>query len=422
MKKLFVFIVLVAILVFVYYKFCYNNTPIKDTLSDTENQSFYIEKHTIFGTHLNINACMDKILDGNLSLVLKNDKEEITIDSIFERDDDTCFKLSDKNNGGIYLDNLKPGNYVLLVKQENEDIIKYYNLKNNTEYDDLVYYTITRNNKNNKVNIKFDIYDNKNYLNIKVNRTSLPKDVYDITIDPGHGGSDPGARYKLGNKVYNESDLTLKISLDLKEQLEDLGLKVKLTRESDKTLSNYGSDGRGVIGNKVKSKYSLSIHINSLSSNINYGGVEIYTPNDIDYTLARLFADNISNIVGYSKKQIGKMYNGVYYTYFTKSDIEESKKEMKGKNLKAYDIKVGAPYMFMIRELGGINTYAYIDGRNLSHGYNEFFNSNQTTEPYLLELGYINYEYDLKKLSKNSELFSKAIKNSLEEYLNNLEK
>lgn len=418
MKKIFIFIILVAVTIFGYYSFIYNKANIKETLNTTEEESFYVEKYIVFGNHLNISACTDKILNGNLSLILKNDKKEINIESIFTNENNTCFELSDKNNGGIYLDNLKLGNYILLVKEINDEEVRYYNLENNTEYNELIYYTITRKNTNNKINIKFDKYNGKNYLNLNISKSSLPDDVYDITIDPGHGGTDPGTSYKLNNKVYNEADLTLKISLQLKEKLEDLGLKVKLTRDSDKTLSNYGSHGRGVIPNKVSSKYSLSIHINSLSENINYGGVEVYTPNNINYDLAMLFAKNISEIVGYSKKQTGKVDDGVYYTYFTRQDIQESREEMLEENLKPYNIKVGAPYMFMIREIGGISTYAYIDGRNSSHGYNEFYNSNQTAEPYLIELGYINYKRDLENLVNRSELFSDAIVDSLQEYLN----
>ena len=417
MRKVIAFLILIILCVFVYYKFIYINDNLKEVLKLTEDETFYIDNYTIFGNHFNISGCIDKRLN-NPNLVLKNSKQEINIESIFTSDDNTCFKISENNNDSINLDELNIGNYVLLVKEIEDDNIKYYNLENKTDYEDLTYYTITKNRSNKRIDIKFNIYDNKKHLNIKVKRSKLPSDVYDITIDPGHGGNDPGASYKLNDKVYNESDFTLKISLLLKEELEDLGLKVKITRDKDKTLSNYGTSGRGVIPNKVKSKYSLSIHINSLSSNINYGGVEIYTPNNVDYKLATMFADNISEIVGYSKKQTGKVEDGVYYTYFTRTDILESKEENLKKNLKPYDIKVGAPYMFMIREVGGVNTYAYVDGRNTSHGYNEYFNSNQTAEPYLLELGYINYKKDLQNLIKRPELFAKAISEALEDYLN----
>ena len=86
-------------------------------------------------------------------------------------------------------------------------------------------------------------------------------------------------------------------------------------------------------------------------------------------------------------------------------------------DLTPYDIKFNCPYMYMIRELGGINTYAYIDGRNDYYGINTHYNSNHTTEPYLLELAYINYKNDLSKAVNNPKQFSGAISSAIKEYL-----
>lgn len=413
MKKKLIFLLLLIISGFCYYYFIYLN-DLKRVVEITEEESFYVDKFTVFGTHLNISTCIDKKLEGNISLVLKNTKEEILVDSKLSIEEDkTCFKLSDKNNEGINLDELKLGKFLLLVKEDD----KYYTLENNTDYENIEYYTITRNNSNNKINVDFNTYKNRNYLSLKINKTSLPNDVYDITIDPGHGGEDPGASYKLNNKNYNESDLTLDISLLLKEELENLGLKVKLTRDKDIFLDNYGEGGRAVIPNEVSSKYSLSIHLNSYAGTMNYGGVEVYIPNDINYDLANILATNISEIVGFSRKKTNQIGKGIYYTYFTKQDIKDSKEEMLDNNLKPYDIEAGAPYMYMIREVGGVNTYAYIDGRNDKHGLNKYYNSNKTAEPYLIELGYMNYKKDLENIVNKKELFAKAISNSLKEYL-----
>ena len=414
MKKIFIFILISVIIGSCYYKFIYLN-DIKRVVEQTEDKTFNIEKYTIFGTHFNISGCIDKTIENDLELVLKNTKEEIVIDSNFtNKDNKTCFTSSDKNNEGINLDELKLGKYTLLVKENN----KYYSLKNNTYYKNLEYYTITKDNTNNKININFNKYQEKDYLEINVIEKNLPEDVYDISIDPGHGGNDIGASYKLNGKTYNEADLTLKISLLLKEELENLGLKVKLTRSDDTYLEPYGDNGRAVIPNEVKSKYSLSLHLNSAVGTMRYGGVEVYTPNDINYELATILADNISEIVNYSKKPTDKISNGVYFTHFTKQDIIESKQDMLEDNMKPYDIKVGSPYMYMIREVGGINTHAYIDGRNDEYGLNKYYNSNKTSEPYLIELGYINYKKDLENIVNKPEAFSKAISNSIKQYLN----
>ena len=418
MKKILFIILIILLGIFGYIYFNYEQLKYYEKiLKEVDSIEVNINDYSIFGTHLNIEGCISKKLE-NPTLILKNKEEEISLDSNFYEDNNnTCFYISENNNDGIYLDELKEGNYLLLVKDIKEENITYYTLKNNTDYEDLEYYTITKNNSNNKINIKFEKYEEKNYVNFIIENTKLPEDVYDISIDPGHGGRDVGAIGKLNGKEYYESNLTLKVSLLLKEELENMGLKVNSTRDSDTYLSPYGEGGRAIIANDIKSKYSFSIHFNSDYGVMTYGGVEIYTPNDIDLSLSRLFANNLSQIVGYSKNPNFKLENGIYYKYFRQSDIDESKESMLEDDMEPYNILLGSPYMYMIREVGGMNTGAYIDGRNEYYGVNKHYNSNHTAEPYLLELAYINYPNDLKKVVDNPELFSNAISKSIKDYL-----
>lgn len=62
-----------------------------------------------------------------------------------------------------------------------------------------------------------------------------------IVIDPGHGGTDSGT---IGPKtgVY-ESKLNMQVSTRLKEILENSGVKVKMTRENDGTVSQPTDEG-----------------------------------------------------------------------------------------------------------------------------------------------------------------------------------
>ena len=413
MKKVLSFIVFICFVCFLYFYFIYNQNDLKKLLKDVNSNYFYINKYSVFGTDLIMNACIDNKLN-EPKVVLKNKKEEIVLSSNFYEDNNrTCFNFSKYLNEGLNLDELNKGNYLLLVKDNNQ----YYSLKKEIDYKNIEYYTITKNNKNNKININLDEYKSVNYVEFIINEKKLPQNVYDIVIDAGHGGKDTGSNYKLNGKTYYESNITLNISLLLKKELENLGLKVKLTRDSDTYLDPYGSGGRAILPNEYNSKYSISIHLNSVSDKMNYGGVEVYIPNDIDYEFATILADNLSNVVGYSKKKTYKIKNGVYFTYFTKEDIKDSSDEMIDKDMKPYDIVENSPYMYMIREVGGIHTNAYIDGRNEYYGLNKYYNSNKTAEPYLIELGYINYESDLKKLINSPELFSQAISDSFDEYL-----
>lgn len=79
-----------------------------------------------------------------------------------------------------------------------------------------------------------------------------------IVIDPGHGGSDPGA---IGNDLY-EKELTLDISNRTKEYLEKhyTGHKVLLTRTHDEYLTLAQ---RAQFANNNKADLFISMHINS---------------------------------------------------------------------------------------------------------------------------------------------------------------
>ena len=87
-----------------------------------------------------------------------------------------------------------------LLKTIKDENTIYYNLINQTKYSNLEYYTLTKNNSNNKIDITFN-----NYLTLTNKKTKLPSDYYDIVVDPGHGGKDVGAN-KNG---YYESKINL---------------------------------------------------------------------------------------------------------------------------------------------------------------------------------------------------------------------
>lgn len=74
------------------------------------------------------------------------------------------------------------------------------------------------------------------------------------------------------------------------------------------------------------------------------------------------------------------------------------------------------PYLFMIREIGGIATGAYVNGINQSYGENIYRNSNVGIEGYLIELGYMNVNKDLRNILNNGELYARAIADSIKSY------
>lgn len=99
-----------------------------------------------------------------------------------------------------------------------------------------------------------------------------------ITIDPGHGGRDPGTRY--GNLL--EKDINLEISRVLQKELIKEGAIVYLIREEDIDFSkdtDYRKK-RGDLKRRIdfieskKSDIYLSIHLNWYNDYY-YGGAEI---------------------------------------------------------------------------------------------------------------------------------------------------
>lgn len=118
-------------------------------------------------------------------------------------------------------------------------------------------------------------------------RTSGGLDGKIITLDAGHGGSDPGA---IGSDGTKEKNITLAITKIVKEILEDKGAKVYMTRTTDvDVFGPNASDAEELqarvnVGEKYNSDMFVSLHINS-SVNKNVGGFSTYyypkTDNDL---------------------------------------------------------------------------------------------------------------------------------------------
>ena len=89
-----------------------------------------------------------------------------------------------------------------------------------------------------------------------------------IFLDPGHGGSDPGA---VGNGV-REKDLTLSIYNKVSKKLSDLGFSLLTSRNVDKDV---GLVERAEQANNVSADMLLSIHFNSGGRGV-ARGIETY--------------------------------------------------------------------------------------------------------------------------------------------------
>lgn len=99
-----------------------------------------------------------------------------------------------------------------------------------------------------------------------------------ITLDPGHGGSDPGA---IGPNGHKEKDSALLIAAYLRDCLTAEGAVVTLTRTTDKDVhSRYASarnelQARVDVSTRSRADAFVSIHHNA-NNNRSVGGIATY--------------------------------------------------------------------------------------------------------------------------------------------------
>jgi N-acetylmuramoyl-L-alanine amidase len=94
--------------------------------------------------------------------------------------------------------------------------------------------------------------------------------IWKVVIDAGHGGTDPGAMSRGGDR---ETDLALSIAkLVEKEFKKDKNIKVLLTRRSDRFIT---LPQRPAIANSYGADLFVSIHINA-ARNRKASGIEVY--------------------------------------------------------------------------------------------------------------------------------------------------
>lgn len=120
------------------------------------------------------------------------------------------------------------------------------------------------------------------------------KRQYVVYLDPGHGGSDPGSS---GNGII-EKDLNLKLALGVRDRLQNLGVKVIMSRETDKFVALQDISGGA---NAANPDVFVSIHQNSYTTAGPYG-IETYYNKDIDKPIASSLQSNlIKNTSAYNR-------------------------------------------------------------------------------------------------------------------------
>ena len=428
-KRLFFIIVILILIYILFNKTNKENDSVstialaKEIFNNIDTTSYAsIDRYIVYGTHLNIEGSIqinENNTIQNVEVIAKNiNGQELPIDTEYTYEDDILsFSTLKEINTGLNLETLQTTNYYMLLKlQFPNNETKYYSLKNDTEYGNIEYYTLTRNNANQKININFNTFENIPFLGLNITKVNeLPQNVYDVVIDPGHGGNDTGA---ISGR-YEEAEIVLDCAKELKKQLEEIGLKVLITRDGTEspeeynTYNIYDEEGRVTLANESHAKILISLHLNSNESDSVDGGVEVYVAPNCDLTLAKKLADNIVKTANteYSEMESYKEENGVYVRTI---DVGKSRNILTSRNYNGiFDL---IPYLFIIRETGGIATGAYVDGTDSDYSENIYRNLNVGVESYLIELGYINVNKDLNNILRKQNLYMQAITNSIKTF------
>ena len=148
---------------------------------------------------------------------------------------------------------------------------------------------------------------------VPINASTIDNSDKVILIDPGHGGIDGGAKSKTGTI---EKDINLQISLKLRDNLEEKGYKVYMTRDNDEGIYEKGNTvkekKREDLNRRVEMKKEtecdifVSIHQNMFPQSKCYGAQVWYASNENSYNLATVVQESIKQTVKDNNKRVAK--------------------------------------------------------------------------------------------------------------------
>lgn len=345
--------------------------------------------HNFYAESLHVDLDSESDIIGSYQLL--NQDDEVFVDTTYES----------VGNKGIDLSQLDEGRYFIHFNN-----IPIYS---HTKVSD-VWYTVMRNGVSNQITL--ETY--QGMLSINVNKVNeQPENVYDILIDPGHGGLDTGTAF---NNLL-ESEESLKISEYIASRLKDHGLKVKLTRTEDVdpagkgnfnyNESPYYNEGRVEQVYRYQAKYMISNHLNSYDKSLE--GFEVYT----SVASTNEWAENVVQALiesgqgsRDSEKSEFRVSEGSYKKYFlcTESDYESNY----GCDNEYMD------YLYIIRETGG-----EISQSSALLKYNDSYTKipNYGAETMLIEYAYIDNVKDSEEWKSGWKNYGEAVVKATLDYL-----
>jgi N-acetylmuramoyl-L-alanine amidase len=208
-------------------------------------------------------------------------------------------------NDSVVLDG-KIADKVRFIKKDNNNSQVVVDLSDMIEDSDYKVFTLKSDAINNKTfRVVVDI--NKGVPKVEYNFTAGLRNKV-IAIDPGHGGSDPGA---IGPNKLQEKTATLAIAQKVQALLERAGAKVLMTRKTDVDVFGPNAsavdelNARAVVANTNKADVFVSLHINAFT-NPAVGGTATYyyQKSNYDILLANCIQDNLIKTGGLQDRGI----------------------------------------------------------------------------------------------------------------------
>lgn len=125
----------------------------------------------------------------------------------------------------------------------------------------------------------------RNYLFLEVTNVELDEEVFDIVIDPAHYNYDNGwLDVGLQANDLIEAEENYKMAIALKQEFENAGLKVMLTRSEEEGVNTYDLDGRLHRAYLSQAKYYIEVQMIGNNNSDVSGTQVIYS----SYTSPRL--------------------------------------------------------------------------------------------------------------------------------------
>ncbi len=328
------------------------------------------------------------VYNESINVDYSNSKEH-TIDLVKSDDlkEKTTYQTTENADEGIEASEIENGKYYLA------DGEKY--LTSPDQFETIEFYTLTRDNVNQHIVISYN--HQADAIMLSKEDAELPAEVYDIVIDPGHGGDDTGSIGVDGTTL--EKDMALMISQKLKTDLEEMGYKVKMTRESDENpgnianLEEYGEGSRIGIPYESQAKLFISMHYNTGGGS----GYEVYS----SVNTSNQFVSEIQNAINESLDRSQKV------NYCEQGNC---KVPLTYETLDSNDDDVD--YFFAVREVGGRSIPTFSE-KNI-------YRENTTgAEGIILESGYIDNLEELKYLNdeETMEKITAELSTAIDKYI-----